>query len=165
MEGLSKKEIEIISSLEFDEKYFFSSKDIEKFVVNKTQKYNTIKNLLKKERIVKINRKKYYLVPIKARKGKWTENPFIVADEIFDGEGYFVGGWAAANYWGLTDQIPIQYDIWTTKRQGIVKILGIRFKFHRTTKKRTEKAITEYIKEHPFKILGKEDTKAWLSKK
>ncbi|MGM5482681.1 MAG: type IV toxin-antitoxin system AbiEi family antitoxin domain-containing protein [Nanobdellota archaeon] len=165
MEGLSKKEVEIISSLEFDEKYFFKSEDVERLAENETQKYNIIKNLIKKERIVKINRNKYYLIPIKARKGKWTENPFIVADEIFDGDGYFVGGWAAANYWRLTNQIPMQYDIWTTKRQGVVKILGIRFKFHRTTKNRTENAVTEYIKDHPFRIQSKEDTKEWLSKR
>ena len=71
-----------------------------------------------KERIIKINRQKYYLIPIRARTGKWTDNPHVVADEIFDGKSYFIGGWAAANYWKLTDQIPMQFDIWTTKRQG-----------------------------------------------
>jgi predicted transcriptional regulator of viral defense system len=165
MEQISKKEIKVISDLEFRQKYFFTKKDIEKKFDNKIKLTKTLHHLKKKERIVRLNRDKYYLIPIKARTGKWTENPFIVADEIFDGEGYFVGGWAAANYWNLTDQIPMQYDIWTTKRQGTVKILGIRFKFHRTTKNRTENAMTKYIKNHPFKIQNKEDTKKWLSKR
>src|SRR3989344_1746180 len=116
--GLSKKEVEIISWLEFYQKYFFTSKDISSFFKNKNQRYNAIKSLLKKKRIIKLSREKYYLVPIRAKSGSWVENPFIIADEIFNGEKYFVGGFAAANYWKLSEQIPMQIDVYTTKRQG-----------------------------------------------
>ena len=67
IKGLSKREIEIIANLEFDKKYFFTSEDIDKFSKNKVQRYNIIKNLLKKKRIVKLNKKKNYLIPIKAK--------------------------------------------------------------------------------------------------
>ncbi|MCK5107866.1 MAG: hypothetical protein KAQ83_04005 [Nanoarchaeota archaeon] len=162
MEGLSKKETEIISELEFKEKYFFIVDDINKFYKNKAQRYNIIKNLIKKQRIVKLNKNKYYLIPIKARTGKWTENSFIVADEIFNGKDYFIGGWSAANYWRLTDQIPMRVDIWTTKRQGRINILGIRFQFHRTTKKRIEESVIKKVGEHPFRIQNNEITKKWM---
>lgn len=165
MEGLSKKEIEIISWLEFHKKYFFSSDDIEKFSENKTQRYNIIKNLLKKKRIVKLNRMKYYLIPIKAKSGSWTEHPFIIADEACNGRNYFIAGWSAANYWRLTDQIPMQLDIYTTKRQGKMKVLNARIVFHRTTKKRIEKAVTRKIEEHEFRIENKKDIKnGWHEK-
>jgi len=162
MEGLSKKEIEIISWLEFYKKYFFFSADVEKFTKNKAQRYNIIKNLLKKKRIVKLNRTKYYLIPIKAKSGSWTEHPFILADEVCDGEGYFIGGWSAANYWRLTAQIPMVIDIFTTKRQGQKKIVNTMFIFRRTTRKRIENAITKNIEGHAFRIQSKNDTKKWM---
>lgn len=162
MKGLSKKEMEIVSWLEFNKRYFFSSADIDRFSKNKTQRYNIIKNLLKKGRIVKLNRKKYYLVPIKAKSGSWSEHPFIMADEICDGKDYFIGGWSAANYWKHTDQIPMQVDVYATKKQGKKKILNIGLIFHRTTEKRIKKAIKEKIEDHDFLIQNKEDSKKWI---
>lgn len=162
MEGLSKKEIEIVSWLEFHKRYFFLSADIGRFSKNKTQKYNIIKNLIKKKRIVKLNKTKYYLIPIKAKSGSWAEHPFIMADEACDEKDYFIGGWAAANYWRLTDQVPMQIDIYTTKRQGKIKVLNTRLVFHRTTQKRIDNATTANIEGHTFKIENKKDSKKWL---
>lgn len=163
MHGLSKKEIEIISWLEFYKRYFFTSADIDRFSTNKTQRYNIIKSLLSKKRIVKINRSKYYLVPIKAKSGAWAEHPFIIVDEICNSKDYFIGGWSAANYWRLTDQIPMKTDVYTTRRQGIIKILSARIVFHRTTKKRIEESSTiKEIQEHIFYILNMGESQKWM---
>ena len=162
MRGLSKKEIEIVSWLEFHKKYFFSSADIGRFSKNKAQRYNIIKNLVKKERIVKLNRTKYYLIPIKAKSGSWAEHPFIITDEACDGNNYFIGGWAAANYWKLTDQIPMQIDIYTTKRQGKIKVLNTRLAFHRTTQKRIKNAAAKTVEGHLFRIESKKDSEKWM---
>lgn len=160
--GLSKKELAIVSWLEFYNKYFFGIGEIRHFFKSNSQRYNVTKNLLKKKRVIKLNRTKYYLVPIKAKSGSWVENPFIIADEIFDGNNYFVGGYAAANYWKFSDQIPAQMDIYTTKRQGKKEILNTRFVFHRTTKKSLEKAVTKKIEKHDFRVLGKKEAKQWM---
>jgi len=162
MEGLSRKEIEIISKLEFDEKYFFTAEDIDKYAKNKTQRYNLIKNLVKKGRIIKINRHKFYLIPIKAKSGSWSEHPFVIADEILDGKDYVIGGWAAANYWKLTDQIPFQVDIWTTRRQGKIEIMNARFVFHRSTKKKVDNHSIQEIENHKFKIMPIGESKKWI---
>jgi predicted transcriptional regulator of viral defense system len=162
MQGLSKTEMGIISQLEFSKRYFFTTEDIDRQVSDRMQRYNIIKNLVKKRRIVKINRKKYYLVPIKAKSGSWSEHSFIIADEICDGRDYFIGGWAAAHYWHLTDQIPGRTDVWTTRRQGKVTVLNSRFVFHRTTKKMTDVAVTEQIGDHLFKIIPKELSVKWI---
>ena len=140
MKGLSKKEIEVIAWLEFHQKYFFTSAEIDHFAKNKTQRYNIVKNLMKKRRIIKLNRTKYVLVPIKATSGNWSEHPLIIADEMCNGKEYYMGGWAAAHYWRVTDQIPFQWDIYTTRRQGKKEVMNTRFVFHRTTKKRINKA-------------------------
>lgn len=129
MQGLSKKEMEIVANLEFEQKYFFTSKDIDTYTQNKTQRYNIIKNLLQKKRIIKLNRYKYYLIPIKARKGTWSVHPFIIIDEMMDGKKYFIGCWAAANYWQLTDQIPMKYEVYTNRRQGGSKSSGYQYYF------------------------------------
>ena len=163
MDGLSKKEIEIISALEFDKKYFFTSSDVDKFAKDKTQRYNIIKNLLNKKRIIKLNRYKYYLVPIKAKTGVWVEDSFIIIDELMDGKDYFIADWAAANYWKLTDQIPMKIAVYTTRRQGRMQIMSTRILFKRTTKMRVDKAITKRIDRHKFKILSLEDSKKWLN--
>jgi len=164
MEGLSKKEIEIISSFEFDEKYFFTSDEIQKFAKDKPQRYNIIKSLLKKGRIIKLSKAKYFLIPIKAKSGSWMEHPFILADEMLESD-YFIGGYAAANYWGLTEQVPMQIDIYTTKRQGKSKVMNSRFVFHRTTRQRIKETVEEHIGEHPFRILKKEESKKWIASK
>jgi predicted transcriptional regulator of viral defense system len=162
MKGISQKEIKIISDLEFNKKYYFTRRDIARHFKNKVQMRDTLHNLHKKKRIVRLNRDKYFLVPIKARTGVWSDHPFIIADEIFNGEGYFIGGWSAANYWRLTDQIPMRTDVWTTKRQGKVVLMNSKFMFHRTTRKRTGEAVVEHIGNHSFKILSKEKASKWV---
>ncbi|MBU2099782.1 hypothetical protein KKG83_02480 [Candidatus Micrarchaeota archaeon] len=160
--GLSKKEMEIVSWIEFYGKYFFRVQEIKRFFKSKNQRYNVMKNLLKKKRIIKLNRSKYYLVPIKAKSGSWIENPFVIADEIFDGSNYFVGGYAAAYFWKFSDQIPAQIDIFTTKRQGKKEIFNMRFVFHRTTKKSLENSVSKNIGNHSFNVLNKKQAKEWM---
>ena len=163
MKGLSSKEMEVVANLEFDQKQFFRAKDIAKHFDSESKMRFTIHKLKKKERIIKINRGKYYLVPIRAPEGKWSEHPFIVADEMMDGEDYFIGGWSAAHYWRHTDQVPMQVDVWTTKRQGKVNLLSCRVVFHRTTKNRIKKlAVDKKIGDHPFKIMNSEAAKKWV---
>ena len=162
LNGLSNIEIAVISKLEFDEKYFFTAEDIDRFTENKTQRYNIIKNIVKKGRILKINRKKYYLVPIKAKSGSWSEHPFVIADEILDGKDYVIGGWAAANYWRLTDQIPFQVDVWTTRRQGKLEVMNTRFVFHRSTKNKVGNYATQKIGDKTFRIMPKEESRKWI---
>ena len=166
MKGLSKKEVEVISALEFDKKYYFTRDNISHHFQKEAHLRHTIHKLLKKERIISLNKNKYYLIPIKARRGKWADDSFIIADEIFNGKNYFIGGWAAANYWRLTDQLPMKIEVYTTKRQGVSKILNTTFIFRRTTQKRIDaSAISEKIGEHTFKIINKEESKKWYKQR
>ena len=162
--GLSAKEMKIVSNLEFSEKYYFTREDIEAYVTHKREMINTIYALVKKGRVVRLNKNKYFLVPIKARLGKWTDEPFVIIDETLNGKDYYVGGWAAANYWRLTDQIPFRYDVYTTRRQGRYNLLGVEIIFHRTTKENMiKKSCEKEINKHKFKILNKKESKRWMS--
>ena len=162
MKGLSEKEMEIVSYLEFEKKYFFTRKDINSFLPSYNQMRHTIHKLIQKRRVMSLNRNKYYLVPIKAKSGKWTEDSFILIDEIMDGEDYYVGGWACANYWKLTEQVPMKIEVFTTKRQGLKKYLTTTIIFKRTTKERIKLAVTQEINGHNFKIMNKEESKEWI---
>jgi len=160
--GISNKEVKIIAELEFNEKRYFKRSDIKYLFKNKKEMINTIYRLVKKHRIVRLNKDKYYLVPIKARIGMWTDDPFVIIDETMEGKDYFIGGWGAANYWRLTDQVPFRYDIYTTRRQGRYKILGVTIVFHRTTKSNLKKAVVKKINNHNFYILNKQEMKKWM---
>ena len=165
MKGLSDKEMEIVSFLEFEKRYFFTRKDIASFLPSYNHMRHTLHKLIQKGRVISLNRNKYYLVPIKAKSGKWTENSFILIDEVMNGKDYFIGGWASANYWKLTEQIPMKIEVFTTKRQGIKKYLTTTIIFKRTTKERIENAIIERINNHPFRTANKEESKKWLTKR
>jgi predicted transcriptional regulator of viral defense system len=157
--GLSDKEIKVVSFLELEEKRFFSKKDIVGFFKSKNDMYKYISSFKKKGRIVRINKDKYYLVPIQAYKG-WAEHPFIVADEIFDGKDYYIGGKAALHYWKLIDQLPTVIDVFSTKKQGSRTILGTRFRFRRVRKLGESKKKT--IAGHSFLIASKEESMRWI---
>ncbi|MFT4304248.1 MAG: type IV toxin-antitoxin system AbiEi family antitoxin domain-containing protein [Candidatus Woesearchaeota archaeon] len=165
IKGLSKIEIEIISSIEFSESYFFTIDQIEKYFTNENQRYNIIKRLMKKGRIIKLNNQKYYLIPIKAKKGFWSEHNFIIIDEIMDSKDYYIGGWSAAYYWKLTDQLPMRDDVYSTKKYGKKKIMNKNIIFHRIRKEALVKAVKRKIAKHSFYILSKKETKKWMESK
>lgn len=165
MKGLSAKEMEIVSHLEFEKKYFFTREDVSDFFTTNNQQRHRFHKLLQKERIVKLNKDKYYLIPVRAKTGKWAEDSFVIIDEVMNGEDYFIGGWAAANYWGLTEQVSARIEVYTTKRQGIKQYLTTTIIFKRTTKERLKSAVTEFVHQHTVQILNKEECKKWLTSK
>jgi predicted transcriptional regulator of viral defense system len=165
MNGLSSKEMQVMAELEFDGRYFFTREDIRHHFTSDSSMRHTIHKLLKKKRIISLNKNKYYMVPIKAKTGKWAEDEFILADEVMDGKDYFIGGWAAANYWHLTEQVPVKTEVFSLKRYGKKTILNTPFIFRKTTAKRLKQAVTKDINGHPFRILNAAESKRWLSKR
>lgn len=165
MVSLSDKAIDVISDLEYQKKYYFTKDDIREHFVNDKQLYNFIYNQRKNGRVIKLNKDKYFLIPIKARKRKWTDHPLIVADEIMNKDDYFVGGWYAAHYWGLTDQIPTQMDIFSPKKYGKMNVMNKRYVFHRIKPISLKKKCKQKIGKHSFFILKKSETEKWISSK
>lgn len=156
--GLSAKEMEMVSSFEFEEKYYFTRKDAKRFFKNGSTMNFYLHNLAKKKRVIRLNRRKYFMVPIRAKKGLWAEHPFIIVDEMMDDSGYFIGGAYAKYYWKFIEQIPREIDVFTTKRQGSRTIFGIKINFHRTTQKNLKNAVRRKIARHPFFVLSKAKT-------
>jgi predicted transcriptional regulator of viral defense system len=162
MKGLSSKEIEVVSFLELNDKNFFSREDIKKFFKNTNELRVYINRLKAKKRVIKINKSKYYLVPVRAYQNKWSENPFIVIDEIFNGKNYFIGGFAAAHYWGFVDQIPRKIEVFCTNKQGKTKLFDTEIVFKRIRPKNLVGFVEQKTKNHSFKIASKEKVMGWL---
>lgn len=165
MVRLSERAVRVISDLEFQEKYYFTKEDIRKHFDSDKQLYDFIYNQRKNLRIIKLNKDKYFLVPIKARHNVWTDHPMIVADEIMNGQDYYIGGWYAAKYWKLTDQVPMQIDIYSPNKYGKKKIMNKRYVFHRIRKEALKKGIKRKIQGHSFIIMNKKETEKWFSER
>jgi len=159
--GLSEKELELISYLELKGKYFFTVKDAGPFFKNANERKVYIHRLKKKGRIFKINKSKYFLVPIKAVKGNWSEHPFILIDEIMNSKNYAITGKAAANYWKIIDQVPLVYDVWNTKKHKKIQIFNSMLIFKKHKQKDIPKSVEKEIHNHKFIIATKEESKKW----
>ena len=162
MKGLSKKEIEIISWLELEKKRFFTRKDVKKFFKNEHEMSIYLNILKNKKRILRINKSKYYLIPIQAYKDQWAEHPYIIIDEMLNGRNYYIGGISAANYWGLTEQVPVEISVYCINKQGTKKIFNSTINFKRQRKLDLKVYTTKFIKEHSFNIATKPESKKWI---
>jgi len=160
--SLSEKELGFISKLELKNKYFFTRDEI-KDNFNSINEMNVyLHRLKKKRRIIKLNKTKYYLIPVKAVKNNWSEHPYIIIDEIMNGENYCIVGKAAAYYWKHIDQIPFEYEIYNTKIHKKIKLFNTRFNFKKRREKNLPKHEIKKIYEHNFKIASKKESKKWI---
>lgn len=157
--GLSQKELGFISKLELKGKYFFTRKEIRSNFNSDTEMNVYLHRLKKKGRIIKINKYKYYLIPVKAINNKWVEHPFIIIDEIMNEKNYCITGKAGAYYWKLIDQIPVEYEVWNTRISKKVIIFNARLNFIR--KRKLPESVIREIYNHKFIIATKKEAKKW----
>jgi len=65
--------------------------------------------------VSRVQRGLYVFIPIEARSIDIAlEDPWIVADQLFS--PCYIGGWSAAEYWGLTEQIFRTIVVMTTRK-------------------------------------------------
>ena len=159
--GLSEKELAFISELELKSKYFFTLEEISHFFTSKNERGVYMHRLRKKGRVVKLNKSKYYLVPVKAVGSHWSEHPFILIDEMMNSRNYCIVGKAAAYHWKLIDQIPLAFEVWNTKKHGIVTIFNARLEFKKHKKKDIPQGVVQQIQRHSCIVASKGESKRW----
>lgn len=157
--SLSEKELSFISKLELEQKYFFTRDDIITNFKNKNEMNVYLHRLKNKKRIVKLSKNKYFLIPVKAVNSKWTEHPFIMIDEIMDGD-YCIAGKAAANYWHLIEQVPNEFEVYNKRIHKKVEIFHSKIIFRK--KRKLPKRVTRTVHNHPFQIATKQESKKWI---
>lgn len=159
---LSEKELEFISRFELRGKTFFSRYEIKGFFNSDNEMNVYLHRLRKKRRIIKLNRSKYMLIPVKAVDRKWSEHPFIIIDEMMDGKDYCIVGKAAAYHWGLIDQIPFVYEVYNTRMHKDIEIFHTRLRFKKRRVMNLPKRVTKRIQGHDFIITTKDEAKRWI---
>ena len=160
--SLSEKELTFISKLELKEKYFFTRDDIKDSFTSANEMNVYLYRLKKKGRIIKLNKSKYFLIPVKAVGSKWSEHPFILIDEIMNGKDYCIVGKAAAHYWKFIEQIPFEIDVYNTRKHKCITLFHARLNFKKRRKKNISNGVVKIIHNHHFIIASKKESKQWI---
>ncbi len=158
--GLSEKELAFISRLELKNRNTFTREEIRSNFTSINEMNVYLHRLKKKGRIIKLNKNKYFLIPIKAVGGKWSEHPFILIDEIMNGKDYCIVGKAAANYWKLIDQIPFEFEVYNTRKHEMITICNARLNFRK--KRKLPQIVERNIQGHKFIIATKKESEKWI---
>lgn len=119
---LSVKEIELIGRLEFEGKEIYTRAQINSFCGMKPKAAYLIKKLLKKGRLKTIVKNVYLFVPMKAPRGAWVGNEYLIAKALTRGAKYYIGYASVFNSYGFTEQIAQKLYV-LNARYSVSKII------------------------------------------
>lgn len=125
--NLSKDELYLISRAEYERQKLITTEFVQKLFPSKTKASKLLFSLTYKKRLIRIEKGKYILVPIKAPNQQWMPNEFVVADLWMGDTPYYIGYFTMYNYWGFTEQIPSTIFVLNTGKSCKKEISGIRY--------------------------------------
>lgn len=90
-----------------------------------------LSRLEKKGWVERIEKGKYMVIPLGARKGEYTLNEFVIGSLLVNPSA--IAYWSALNYHGLTEQIPATVFVQTTsrKKKRELEIFGVIYRIVR----------------------------------
>lgn len=93
-----------------------------------------LSRLEKRGWIERIERGKYMVIPLGAKKGEYTLNELVIACTLVNPSA--IAYWSALNYHGLTEQIPLTVFVQTTsrKKKQKLKIFGVKYQVVKVAK-------------------------------
>ena len=125
--NLSKNELYFISRAEFEKQKLITTEFVQKLFPDKNKASRVLVFLTRKGRLLRIEKGKYVLVPIKAPNQQWMPNEFILADLWMGDAPYYIGYFTMYNYWGFTEQIPRTIFVLNTVKSRKTIIQNIRY--------------------------------------
>lgn len=125
--NLSKSELYLISRAEFEKQKLITTEFVQKLFPDKNKASRILVFLTRKGRLLRIEKGKYILVPIKAPNQQWMPNEFILADLWMGDAPYYIGYFTMYNYWGFTEQIPRTIFVLNTVKSRKTTIQNIRY--------------------------------------
>jgi predicted transcriptional regulator of viral defense system len=125
--NLSKDELYLISRAEYEKQKLITTQFAQKLFPDKNKASRVLVFLTQKGRLIRIEKGKYILVPIKAPNQQWMPNEFIVAALWMGDTSYYIGYFTMYNYWGFTEQIPRTIFVLNTEKSSKKDISGIRY--------------------------------------
>lgn len=121
--GLTKDEIYLISRAEFEKQKLVTTQFAQRVFSNKNKASKVLASLLRKRRVIRLEKGKYLPIPLKAPNQQWFPNEFVVANLWMGEVPYYIGYFTMYNYWGFTEQIPQTVFVLNTKK-SCKKIIG-----------------------------------------
>ena len=108
--------------------------------------------------IERIEKGKYMIIPLEAKKGKYTLNEFVIGSLLIN--PYCIAYWSALNYYGMTEQIPTTVFIQTTsrKKRQRLEIFGVKYKIIRLKQNKFFGQRKEWFENVQVNITDREKT-------
>lgn len=108
--------------------------------------------------IERIEKGKYMIIPLEAKKGKYTLNEFVIGSLLI--KPYCIAYWSALNYYGMTEQIPTTVFIQTTsrKKRQRLEIFGVKYKIIRLKQNKFFGQRKEWFENVQVNITDREKT-------
>jgi len=156
--NLSKDQLYLISRAEFEKQKLITTQFVQKLFPDRNKAYKMVVYLTRKGRLIKIEKGKYLLVPIKAPNQQWMPNEFVVAALWMKEIPYYIGYYTMYHYWGFIDQIPRTIFVLNTAKSSRRMICGLRYDAVKIDKKKYYGVKKIKIDEEEVSISDKERT-------
>jgi len=137
----------------------FTIEDAERLGYTKKSVLKVILSRLEKKGwIERIEKGKYIVIPLGAKKGKYTLHEFVLGSYLVD--PCIISYWSALNYYGFTEQIPRTVFIQTTsrKKHQDVTIFGIPYKIIRVKEEKIFGVEKPWFEETQISLTSREKT-------
>ena len=125
--NLSKDELYLISRAEFEKQELITTRFVQKLFPDKNKASRVLVFLTKKGRLLRLEKGKYVLVPIKAPNQQWMPSEFVMAELWMGDAPYYIGYFTMYNYWGFTEQVPRTIFVLNTVKSRKINIQNIRY--------------------------------------
>jgi predicted transcriptional regulator of viral defense system len=132
LEGIGKKEAELIARLAYERKDIITVKELDQFLPPGFKYRKQLVYTLKRKKIlVPVKRGVYIFVPLDAVPTGRRVNELLIPPVFFPKGNYYIGYSTAYNYYGLTEQLFQTVYILNTYYSQQRLISGMTFKFVR----------------------------------
>jgi predicted transcriptional regulator of viral defense system len=155
---MKMRNIDILKKLA-NKQNIFTFQDIKKISGLDKKILNKIMfRLEKKGWIERIEKGKYMIIPLEAKKGKYTLNEFVIGSLLV--KPYCIAYWSALNYYGMTEQIPTTVFIQTTsrKKKQMLEIFGVKYKIIKVKEEKFFGRREEWFEKMKIMITNREKT-------
>jgi len=131
--NLGLKGAKLITELTRSQKRVFSFQEaVEALGGDILEAKNLLHNFIRKGWIRRIERGKYYLVPLEVDSSRaYVESSFSIASKLI--KPYYLGFWTMLNYYGFTEQLSNTIFIASTKKKKPLSFSGVTYRFIRVT--------------------------------
>lgn len=137
----------------------FTVEDAQKISsINKTVLKVILSRLQKQGYIERIEKGKYMIIPLGAKKGTYTLDEFVLGSILVN--PCIIAYWSALHYHGLTEQIPRIVFLQTTarKKKQEISVFGITYKIIRIKKEKIFGIENAWFEDIKITITDKEKT-------